>query len=553
MRFYHVFLLLLYFSCKKTSEDKKESQISNLYYDKAFEFLDNNKRDSAFYYFNLSKDNFLKTKETLSVAKSLINMAIIQENEGDNFGSQETSLLASKYLSFTKKNNHYYIATNYNNLGIVNGKLKNHNKSSEFFIKAVYYTDDLANKIIYQNNLANAFRRITDYDKALSTYRNILNEKINKKEYARILSNFSYTKWLQNPNYNPVPEFKKALNIRLKEKDNWGLNSSYSHLADYYADIQKDSALLYANKMYSVSKEIKSPDDQIEALQKLISLENPESSKQYFKVYQKLNDSLQTARSKAKNQFALIRYETEKNKADFLKAKAESAQRQNEIIKRNIGLAILILGFVYVYFWIRRRQKRHQQEKLLEVKNTELKYSKKIHDRVANRIYQIMSQVENTTVVDKNALLFGLENVYETTRDISYDNKEINENQNYYEQLHKMLDSYSSDSVKIIYNGNNENLWEDVNFHIKTEAYLILQELMTNMKKHSKADKVFLKFSKDISHINISYTDNGVGLKGHLPKNGLQNMENRINSIYGKINFDTETNNLLKINIKFPI
>ena len=76
---------------------------------------------------------------------------------------------------------------------------------------------------------------------------------------------------------------------------------------------------------------------------------------------------------------------------------------------------------------------------------------------------------------------------------------------------------------------------------------------MTNMKKHSKADKVFLKFSKDTSDINISYTDNGVGMKGHLPKNGLQNMENRINSINGKINFDAETNNLLKINIKFPI
>ncbi|RYZ75635.1 MAG: ATP-binding protein, partial [Proteobacteria bacterium] len=77
-----------------------------------------------------------------------------------------------------------------------------------------------------------------------------------------------------------------------------------------------------------------------------------------------------------------------------------------------------------------------EQEKLLQVKNTELKYSKKIHDRVANRIYQIMSQVENTKVIDKNALLFGLENVYETTRDISYENKDINENQNFYEQLY---------------------------------------------------------------------------------------------------------------------
>lgn len=403
--------------------------------------------------------------------------------------------------------------------------------------------------------MANNNRRIKNYNESIKIL-DSLSKVItvdNHSSYSRILDNLAFTRWLQNPMYNPIPEFQKALNIRLKEKDNWGLNSSYSHLSDYYAYKQMDSALLYANKMYSISKEIKSPDDQIEALQKLISLENPENSKYYFKVYQKLNDSLQTARSKAKNQFALIRYETEKNKADFLKAKAESVQRQNKIIVRNIIVVALIIFLVFGYLYYTRRQKRLKQEKELEVKNTELKYSKKIHDRVANRIYQIMSQVENTTVVDRNALLFGLENIYEITRDISYDNQEINENQNYYEQLNKMLDSYSSGSVKIIYNGNNKKLWEDVNFHIKTEAYLILQELMTNMKKHSKADKVFLKFTNEDSVINISYTDNGVGMKGHLPKNGLQNMENRINSINGKINFDAETNNLLKINIKFPI
>jgi gentisate 1,2-dioxygenase len=65
-------------------------------------------------------------------------------------------------------------------------------------------------------------------------------------------------------------------------------------------------------KMYNAAKEIKNPDDQLEALQKLIALEPSEKSKFYFSKYQKINDSLQNARSKAKNQFALIRYETEK-------------------------------------------------------------------------------------------------------------------------------------------------------------------------------------------------------------------------------------------------
>jgi hypothetical protein len=52
--------------------------------------------------------------------------------------------------------------------------------------------------------------------------------------------------------------------------------------------------------MYDVAKNIDSPDDQIEALEKLISLKILQNSKQYFQVYQSLNDSLQTARNKAK-------------------------------------------------------------------------------------------------------------------------------------------------------------------------------------------------------------------------------------------------------------
>lgn len=548
------FLLFIFiYSC--SDKITEEATTTNHFYDKAFEYREKGNVDSSFLYFYKARDLFLQQKDSFGIAKSLVNLAMIQETKGDYFGSQETALSALHYFNAKDSLQKTYLSINYNTLGITASKLEDYRKSIKFYQQALKFADDLKNKNIYKNNLANNYRRIKNYNTAIRILDSLSveNRTEDSSSYSRIIDNLAFTKWLQNQNYNPVFELQKALKIRLKEKDNWGLNSSYAHLSDYYSEIKSDSAVIYARKMYSIAKEIKSPDDKIEALQKLISLENRENSRQYFKVYQKLNDSLQTARNKAKNQFALIRYETEKNKADFLKSKAESTERQNKIIVRNIIVMALIVFLIFGYLYYTRRQKRLQQEKLLEVKNTELKYSKKIHDRVANRIYQIMSQVENTKVIDKNALLFGLENVYETTRDISYENKDINENQNFYEQLNNMLDSYSSDNVKIIYNGNNENIWEAINFQIKTEVYLILQELMTNMKKHSQANKVFLKFSKENNYINISYTDNGVGFSDNLPKNGLQNMENRINSINGKINFDTETSNLLKINITFPL
>ena len=109
----------------------------------------------------------------------------------------------------------------------------------------------------------------------------------------------------------------------------------------------------------------------------MIILENPEKSKQYFLTYQKLNDSLQTARSKAKNQFALIRYETEKNKADFQKAQADNVKKQNQILKQYAGLGILGLVLIGGGVWYRRRKENFATGKRVGSKKTELRYSKK--------------------------------------------------------------------------------------------------------------------------------------------------------------------------------
>ena len=99
-----------------------------------------------------------------------------------------------------------------------------------------------------------------DYSAAIYIFKEILSQnKLSKKEYARTLSNLSYTKWLQNPKYNPKPELFKALEIRKLENDLWGQNASYARLADYYMNRDPDSALYYANNMYTVAKEIQSP------------------------------------------------------------------------------------------------------------------------------------------------------------------------------------------------------------------------------------------------------------------------------------------------------
>lgn len=556
MKLYFLFLIFLFVACTKTKESKidKSDKVDNPYYEKAWSYLDKKDPINAFQNFNKAKELYFKNNDSLGVGKCLMNMGIILTDQGDYFGAQETSLEATKYLNEEDKQQYNYINSNYNNLGISNRNLKNYNKAVDFYDLAIKFSSDSIDKRVFLNNKANVLRDNEKYISALEVYNQIYKEvNKNKNEYSRALSNFAYTQWLQNTDYNPVPELKEALNIRLQEKDQWGLNASYSHLADYYTQKKPDSALIYATKMYGVAKTLRSPDDQIEALQKLIVLENPEKSKQYFLTYQKLNDSLQTARSKAKNQFALIRYETEKNKANFQKAQADNVKKQNQILKQYAGLGILGLiligGGAGSVVWYRRRRKRLEKEKELEIKNTELRYSKKVHDKVANKVYRVMSEVENVPEMKKEVLLDKLENIYEISRDISYDHEPTDE-----KHLVEMLESYSSqDDVQLVKVGIQEIGWDTFNKDTQSEVFNVLQELMTNMKKHSKATRVVIIMSRINEEITIRYTDNGVGCDKLSPKNGIKNTGNRMESIGGTINFDAVSGEGFKAELKFSV
>lgn len=509
--------------------------------------------DSAFFYFNKAKDIFLLQKDSLSVGKCLVNMGIISADKGDYFGAQELSLNAISYLNQRDKEQYFYIHSNFNNLGISTAKLKNYKDALKFYNSALQFSKDPSDIRLYLNNKATIYQHRADYKTALRIYDQVLKGTTkNKRAYARSLNNISLAKWQQDSNYNAAPDYLKALHIQEEEKDLIGQGSSYSNLSDFYVKKSNDSALLYANKMYWIAIQTNDTDGKLAALKKIIRLNSAKTTKQYFETYESLNDSLETARNIAKNQFALIRYETERHKADFLKAQAENIQKQNNILRKNFVLVILILLLIGGYLWYRKRKKGLQQEKELEVKNTEIKYVKKIHDRVANKVYQVMSEVENNPKLHRNIILNKLEVLYNISRDISYEGKEVNTEVDYAKQLTKMLTSYASETTQVFVITNEEEVWKGISNDAKAEVYYVLQELMTNMSKHSKAGTVVIKFRRNDDHISISYHDNGIGIKEESKKNGLTNTENRINGIGGTIKFDSIQEGELNIQISFP-
>lgn len=552
MKNYAILMLFLFaiYSCNKKQQPEKKP-IKNPNYDKAFDFRDANQGDSAYKYFNEAKEIFLQHNDSLGIAKCLTNMAMIATGKGDYFGGQELAIIANAYFNESDTAQHKYIVSNYNNLGIASAKLEDYKQALGFYDLAIKYAVNSETVFLFLNNKANIYQEQKQYDEAINLYEQILsNDKISEEEYARSLTNFASTKWLKNSTYNPIPELKKALAIRQKRKDLVGLNSSYAHLADYYANVNPNIAFGYANQMYLVAKKINNPDDELRALRKLVNVSKPNETKQFFNRYQNLLDSLHNIRNTDKNQFALIRYETEKHKSENLKLQNENEQKNFYLI---ITMLFLIMSVIIALVWYSKRKEKMALELKSVVQENNLRTSKKVHDVVANGLYRVMAEIENNDEMDKESMLDKIEALYEKSRDISYDEMP-EKNQNFEEKIASLLKSFATNHTKVLIVGNTVALWSTVNENAKYEIEHILQELMVNMKKHSRATNVAVRFEQLPNQINIYYTDNGIGLPKNLVyNNGLTNTGNRIDSINGKLTFDKEFDKGLKIYISIPI
>jgi signal transduction histidine kinase len=512
------------------------------YYQKAVSFWDR-QNDSAFYYFNKAANN---SRDSLQTAKAYNGMAEIQSDAGDYFGSQESLSVSLRSLNEANRKHFSTLCADYNELGTNSLKLKNYSAAIGFYEQALKFTGDEESQATIFNNQANAYQKKKEYGQALQRYAIAIGQtKKNGKTYARILTNMAMTKWLQHPGYKAAPELLKALYIRRQANDVWGENSSYVHLAEYYTSSRPDSALFYARKMYTVATRLDSPDDRLDALQRLVRLSPPHAAKTYFTTYQLLNDSLQTARNASKNQFALVRYDTEKAKTENLRLQKDNTEKKFALLRKDIllysSLGMFALLGLAAWLWYRKRQQQMA-----------LRFSQKVHDEVANGLYRVMKRVENEEAIEKGSLLDDIEALYERSRDISYEDAP-SRSDGFDLQINRLLADLAGSDIKVAVVGNMADLWGPVDAEQKKELLQVLQELMVNMRKHSSATLVTLNCSRKTGCLEISYSDNGRGFNENFQQgNGLRNTVSRIQQFGGTVTFGNKEPHGASVRIVLP-
>ncbi|WP_312902227.1 tetratricopeptide repeat protein, partial [Chryseobacterium taichungense] len=267
-------LLLIISSCKK----ENISTDDNANFHKAFICRESKTYDSAFYYYNLAKNDLIEINDSIGVAKSLINMAMIQTDKGEFLGGIESSLQANKYL---KKESdsvvRVLLGTNYN-------YLKNFENAYSFYLQALKYIDNKEARSVCYNNIGDLLINIGKPHLAIPYLEKAMHVK-DSINYSKALNNIAKAKYLIDSNYNPLPELNKALEIRKIKDDGAGQNSSFETLSTYYLNKDKDLSLYFAREMLEAATNNKSPGDQILALKRIIILD----PKNYLQNFQKFN------------------------------------------------------------------------------------------------------------------------------------------------------------------------------------------------------------------------------------------------------------------------
>lgn len=565
----YILIIVLFFtlqSCEKkilkTPENKSNLKEIDRLIDLGDYYLEKTKYDSAFYYHNKAKFLCNPRTDNTRIIYSLERMSEIQQNQGDYYGSETSITEAIPYLN--KAMDGTYECAIYTNLGIINLKLFDYENALYFYNKALNSKIDDVRKLKLKHNIAVVYMAKKDYNRAIKILLplTLIKKFINDPApFSKALDNLGYS-YFKAGNPKGINYLNRALKIKEQIKDDWGMAASYLHLSNYYKESNLKLSNKYAQLGYVKATKVNSIDERLEALAALIQTSTGNQSKNYSEKYIQLNDSINKARQKSRNQFAKIKYDSRIAKEENLKLKAnkiktelqlEQQKNRNQLLYFLVTIGITITGFSSNYLIT-----KNKKDKIKTSYDTEIRIAKKLHDELANDVFQTMAFAETQDLSsnqNKNVMLNNLYAIYSRTRNISNENNSIAIGSEFINGFKEMISGFNSKEVTVLVNGMNLIEWMKLESNKKIVVYRVVQELLVNMRKHSKCSLVVLSFKNNKNKLQIDYSDNGIGatLDEQNLRNGLRNIKNRIEAVKGNIAFDTNSHKGFKTSFSIPI
>lgn len=555
-------------------KNKDSVLLAKYYHFKALQNKLTYKNDSAFYYYHESKNISKKRNDSLQTGRRLLSIAVLQRNVKDYLGSEISSIEALQYLEPIKS--YGFLESVYNNMGLVSRELNQDEEAIKYYEKAndaSSLTQDKNRKdqgfLRVKNNIGLLYQRQNKHKKAINYFLTGLTfDSIRKKypyEYALLLENLTYSQYQLGKKDFVVDRYEEIIDIKFKEKNLSSLSTTHLNLANFYNDKNiKSKAKFHTQEALKYAKETHNNKRWLEALLLLSDLSTGNQSKKYLEEYITLNDSLFNQERRLKNQFAKIRYETDKKEKENTFLKAENERHEIEVEKQRqqkiIGwlaatLSILVLASSVSFFSFRRKRLLFQaQLQKIEAREKERRQiAKSLHDEVAGDLRLLHQKLAQTNLL---AEAKKLELVKDNVRNLSHQLSSISfEKVNFTDQIINLVSDYFSTDFIIRTHHLKDIDWTEINNSIKRVLYLSIRESIQNCKKYAEASRVDISFKVHKKSVFLNIQDNGVGFDTSVAKKGigLQNMHERIEELQGKLTISSELNKGTNIDIQVPL
>jgi len=545
--------------------------------------------DSAFMNYFKAEKLYLKINDQYNLAKTFLNKASLQYNEGDFFESEIGVFKALRSLKKQQKVNDLYYES-YNLLGILYNEREEYTKALEFQNKALAILEDKSILAFYQykaaslNNIGFIHMKMGDYKKAKFFFeKGLAQENLFEDRaslYAILLDNLGYSKFkLQEQ--DQLPElFYKSLRIRDSLDLTSGVVSSKIHLSEYFA-FKRDTfkAFQFSRQALTLSRTSNKFVNTLEAL-KQIAVVDPKNASLYSREYIKLNDKMVKSERKMGEKFSRIEYETNE-----IKDQNSNLQEKNKTLIYVFSICTLIGLFFYVYKTQQAKNRellfKQQQQianediynlmisqqndiELMRIKEKK-KVAQDLHDGVLGRMFGVRISLDSLDKIDeaeaalkRKKYLTELKNIEQDIREISHDlNREKSELiNNFIAILNKLFeDQKNTYEAELITSFDSNIKWELVSNAVKINLYRIVQEALQNCNKYANANTIKVEFKSEINHLVLSISDDGVGFNAKKSKNGigLHNIQYRAAECKGTVHLKSAPEEGTLLIIKVPI
>ena len=268
-----------------------------------------------------------------------------------------------------------------------------------------------------------------------------------------------------------------------------------------------------------------------------------------------------------------VKYESDlKNTKIFAQQKLIKTQNKQQTWMV-FGLALVFGAMLFMYFSHKKRllaQKELASEKInrileeeksksiqshLEGQNKEReRIAKDLHDNISGNLAAIklkMSQLQNQTS-EIQQIVTSLDDTYHEVRSISHDltPKKVSVN-TFFELIEQLVLFRNTTQLSITLELFPKNELNAILQSVQLEIYSVLQELLTNIHKHSNASMGFVTITMHNKYVNMLVEDNGIGFSNDKNKEGigLQNIKSRLRDLKGDFHIESQVGTIVNINI----